>query len=110
MKNKTKITATKRFIYKLKKGMTVKRAIIVFSFILSFVFTSFVSLSNYATAKEYNRQAAEIVAECDEMKKEIEKKNEIINGDMYDFYCEKIAREQYGYVKPGEKIIYEIPH
>lgn len=44
------------------------------------------------------------ITAMDEQSSDIES---ILNGENQDEYFEKIAREEYGYCKPGEKVFYD---
>ena len=108
MTKKKKITRSKLFFYKLKKQINIKNAIITSIILLTFIITSFISINNYAKAEKYIKEETKILTECEEIKKEISYKTEVINGNKLDDYCEKIAREEYGYAKPGEKVFKSI--
>lgn len=85
---------------KVKKFLAVLTAvgIILFSFCIGF--------KNYAKAKSYDESTNEVSSKCKEVQTQIEENEKLINGDGFDDYCEKIAREKYGYAKPGETVIY----
>lgn len=75
-------------------GCIVLLCITVFAFVIP----------NHIAAEKYNEEAAKIESqitqmqqESDEIKKSLENKDELY---------EKIAREKYGYCKPGEKVFY----
>lgn len=61
-------------------------------------------IPNYAAAAEYNKEAARIESQISELNQESEEiKNDLKNQDEL---FERIAREEYGYCKPGEKVFY----
>ena len=45
--------------------------------------------------------------ECEEIKNENEELKRFLEDKNHDEYYEKIAREQYGYAKPGERVFYD---
>ncbi len=61
-------------------------------------------LPNYVAAAQFNEDAAKIEEQISEMQEE----NEDISKSLKnkDELYEKIAREEYGYCKPGEKVYY----
>ena len=46
-------------------------------------------------------------AECEEIKNENEELERFLEDKNHDEYYEKIAREQYGYARPGERVFYD---
>ena len=58
---------------------------------------------------EYNRLVEEneqLTQEMTELDKESAEIQSILDSENHDEYFEKIAREEYGYCKPGEKVYY----
>lgn len=96
---KSKTPKKKHFKFSIKKLIMLVVAIVL----LSSAFM--VSAANWRKAAEYKQQTKDAVEQCEQAKQEIEKANNLINGKGFDEYCEKIAREKYGYVKPGEYVI-----
>ncbi len=86
---------------------TLKKLLITVAVLLVLVFAIGVSAVNYSKAYAYKAQTAEAMTQCEEVKKEIKKDSDLIDGKGFDDYCEKIAREKYGYAKPGEYVIYD---
>lgn len=70
-------------------------------------FVVVVSAINFSTAAGYREDSAEASQLCEEIKEDISEKSDLIDGKGFDEYCEKIAREKYGYAKPGEYVIYD---
>ncbi len=61
-------------------------------------------MPNYSAAAEYDRQVEQLEIKKVELEAE---SNEIIDSlENKDMLFEKIAREDYGYCKPGEKVFY----
>ncbi len=61
-------------------------------------------IPNYTAAAKYNEEAAKIQNEISVLNEEsAEITNDLENQDEL---FEKIAREEYGYCKPGEKVFY----
>ncbi len=78
--------------------------ILVIALMSTFVITKCVS--NYARAAEYNREASEIEAAATAISEESADISETLKAENHEAYFEKIAREEYGYCKPGEKVYY----
>ena len=64
-------------------------------------------ISNYSKAAEYNEQADKVSEEISALDKETSEIAVTLQKKNHDEYFEKIAREEYGYCKPGEKIFYD---
>ena len=62
---------------------------------------------NYAKAADYKEQISLINNEASEVSAESSEIAEILREENHDEYFEKVAREQYGYCKPGEKVYYD---
>ena len=100
--------AIEKFRKKKKLGKSaVKRLILALVVFAVFLFTVGVSAVNYTKAANYRSQTADAVEECKRVKKDIQADSDLIEGKGFDEYCEKIAREKYGYAKPGEYVIYD---
>ena len=63
-------------------------------------------IANYARAAEYNREADEIENMATSVSVESSEISETLKEENHQAYFEKIAREEYGYCKPGEKVYY----
>ena len=61
-------------------------------------------LPNYASAAKYDEQSAQLRNEMVAFDAESEEINGLLDNKQELF--EKIAREDYGYCKPGEKVFY----
>lgn len=61
-------------------------------------------LPNYASAAEYEEQTSQLKNEMAALDAESEKISDSLSDKEALF--EKIAREEYGYCKPGEKVFY----
>lgn len=89
-----------------KKFRPTKTKIFVFCCIVAFfsIIVFGCILPNYAKAAEYKQEAAQLLenkADLDEESTQI-----LDSLDHKDELFEKIAREEYGYCKPGEKVLY----
>ncbi len=63
--------------------------------------------ANYAKAESYNEQAAELSEDISALDKETSEIAVTLQPENHDAYFEKIAREEYGYCKPGEKVFHD---
>lgn len=90
--------------------MTPKRSFSILLCMLVIVFVSVIAVSsimNYRTAREYQAQAAQKEKEAQEKLEENEALERRLNEENLDEYIEKIAREQYGYMRPGERVVFD---
>ncbi len=71
-----------------------------------FVFVFGKISANYAKLDELKDELSEIQQEITELDNESDEIQEILNEKNHEEYFEKIAREKYGYCKPGEKVYY----
>ncbi len=62
--------------------------------------------SNFIKLNALNKEIAVIDENIKELDKESAEIQEILDEENHDEYFEKIAREEYGYCKPGEKVYY----
>lgn len=62
---------------------------------------------NYAQAADYDKQISEINEAALQLSQESSEIAETLKEENHDEYFEKVAREQYGYCKPGEKVYYD---
>lgn len=86
-----------------KLSFTLK--IIVFTAVAVVLLTA--SARNFKKADDYNRLAKQVSAQADSYKAQAEEESNIISGIGFYDYCEKVAREQYGYAKPGEYVLHD---
>lgn len=63
-----------------------------------------VIMPNYSAAAEYDEQITQLEAKKAALEAESEEISDSLGNEMELF--EKIAREDYGYCKPGEKVFY----
>ncbi len=61
---------------------------------------------NYVEYKKLAQEEAQINQEITRLDEESAEIKEILDSENHDDYFEKIAREEYGYCKPGEKVYY----
>lgn len=94
---------------KTKKHGLLKKLIVVFA-VLAVAATAIISTVNYKKAAAYKEEAEKVSQECEDYKEDTDKIQALIDGEGFDEYCEKIAREKYGYAKPGEYVIYNSSH
>ena len=62
---------------------------------------------NKARAADYREQMDKVNSEAYSISAESAEISEILKEENHDEYFEKVAREQYGYCKPGEKVYYD---
>ncbi len=62
--------------------------------------------ANLIKVKELDKQINDIDSEILALDNESAEIEDILNDETHDDYFEKIAREEYGYCKPGEKVYY----
>lgn len=62
---------------------------------------------NYAKAADYNEKISLINEQASAVSAESAEIAETLKEENHDEYFEKVAREQYGYCKPGEKVYYD---
>lgn len=87
--------------------LSIKKIIIFCAIAIALTFSISVSAVNYSKANDYKSQTADASKECEQVKENIKHDTDLIEGKGFDQYCEKIAREKYGYAKPGEYVIYD---
>ncbi len=76
---------------------------------VALVIFSAVTIVSYA--KEIQSRQAEVnqlQAQCNEQLAENEELQNIIDSGDKDEYIEKVAREKYGYIKPGDRVYQDI--
>lgn len=96
---------------KMKKSglnkRAVKRALIVVFLVATVLSTVIISTYNYSKASALKQSTLEAASEVSSVQEDIAEKSALIDGEGFDEYCEKIAREKYGYARPGEFVIYD---
>lgn len=100
--------AVKQFVPKKKEKKVQKHSVFIFLFaavIVGVIVTG--CIVNYAHAAENNARTAALSQECEEVKAQNDELEHFLEDKNHDEYYEKIAREQYGYAKPGERIFYD---
>lgn len=95
-------------------GKKAKKSKRKHSFILTVCFISLAIIfviSLISIKKEYDSRkedVSQLQSQCDEEnEKNKELQNDIDSGDK-DEYIEKVAREKYGYIKPGDRVYQDI--
>lgn len=93
---------------KKAKKKEIKIVHIVTAFVVVAMTALLVSqcVTNYARAAEYNRKAEEVENLCTSISMESSEISETLKEENREAYFEKIAREEFGYCKPGEKVYY----
>ncbi len=100
--------AVKQFVPAKKAKKVQKHSVILFIVVFSFVCLAIAGcVVNYSHAAGNNRQVSQMSAECEEIKNENEELERFLEDKNHDEYYEKIAREQYGYARPGERVFYD---
>jgi len=100
--------AVKQFVPAEKTKKVQKHSVILFILVAAFVCLAVAGcIVNYAHAADNNTEAAQMSEKCDELKTENEELERFLEDKNHDEYYEKIAREQYGYAKPGERVFYD---
>ena len=95
--------AKSRFKIKYKKTYLV--LLILFMFVS--VFCVGVRLNNDAAIADYERKIAEVQGKVDKLSGENDEYTAVLTSTDRSAYYEKIAREVYGYGKPGEYVFYQ---
>lgn len=81
------------------------RLAVVFAVVALFAVTLFgCILPNYSAAAEYEEQINQLEVKKAALEAESEEISDSLENEMLLY--EKIAREDYGYCKPGEKVFY----
>jgi cell division protein FtsB len=62
--------------------------------------------SNYIKLGQLNKEIESVKQEITQLDAESAEIKEILDEEDHNDYFEKIAREKYGYCKPGEKVYY----
>lgn len=89
-----------------RKKISKYHIILILVIVLMSTFVITKCASNYARAAEYNREAAAVEAAATAVSEESADIAETLKAENHEAYFEKIAREEYGYCKPGEKVYY----
>ena len=58
-------------------------------------------------AANNNKEIEELSGQVEEMQSENQEMERFLDDENHDEYYEKIAREDYGYAKPGERVFYD---
>ena len=76
-------------------------------FVLVTVFCVGVKLNNNTAIAAYEQQIAEVQEKVDALSEENSEYASVLSSTDRSAYYEKIAREVYGYAKPGEYVFYK---
>ena len=109
LKEMFKLTSDAAKTKKKPKQKIIRNLIFVFA-IIALVTATIVSTINYKKAAAYKEEAEKVSQEIENYKEDADEIQALIDGEGFDEYCEKIAREKYGYAKPGEYVIYNSSH
>ena len=85
----------------------VKRTAIAIFLVVTVLSTIIISVYNYSKASALKQSTLDAANEVSAVQEDIAEKSALIEGEGFDEYCEKIAREKYGYARPGEFVIYD---
>ena len=93
---------------KSSRKMKKNHSVLLVLLILAFVGVIAVGcIMNYAQAANNNKEIAELSDQVKEMQSENQEMERFLDDENHDEYYEKIAREDYGYAKPGERVFYD---
>ena len=85
-----------------------KHSVLLILLILAFVGIIVAGcIMNYVHAAANNREAAAVSQKVEEAQKKNEELEGFLKDENHDEYYEKIAREEYDYAKPGERVFYD---
>lgn len=85
-----------------------KHSVLLLLLILAFVGVIAVGcIMNYAQAANNNKQVTKLQGEVSQLQQENEELQHFLEDKNHDEYYEKIAREEYNYAKPGERVFYD---
>lgn len=92
-----------------KEPRRIKKVHIVMAAAMILLFGTAIGTTavNYAKAADYNEQISLINEQASMVSAESAEIAETLKEENHDEYFEKVAREQYGYCKPGEKVYYD---
>ena len=92
----------------LSRKTNKKNSLLLLLLIVAFVGVIAVGcIVNYVQAADNNRQTAEIEQQIATINKQNEEKEHFLEEENHNEYFEKIAREEYNYGKPGERVFYD---
>lgn len=89
-----------------KKEVKIVHILIAFVVIAMTALLFAQCVTNYARAAEFDAEAAELESMATSISMESSEIAETLKEENHRAYFEKIAREEYGYCKPGEKVYY----
>lgn len=82
--------------------------LITLAFIAFLVYFTVTIISARSDIKEKQDEVNQLSSQCETVENENkELQNNLDNGDKED-YIERIAREKYGYIKPGDRVYQDI--
>ena len=96
-------------LQKKTENRPIKRTHIALAAAMVLLFGSAIGTTavNKARAADYKEQLDKVNSEAYSISAESAEIAEILKEENHDEYFEKVAREQYGYCKPGEKVYYD---
>lgn len=91
-----------------KSKVLIKKSYIItlVAFIIVSVFCIGYRINSKAQVAEYETQIAEYEEKIEKLNKENENYSDTLSSGDHRAYYEKIAREVYGYARPGEFVFY----
>ena len=85
-----------------------KHSVLLFLFALLFVSVIMAGcIVNFTKVAADNREMAEISQEIEKAQAKNEELKHFLKDENHDEYFEKIAREEFGYAKPGERVFFD---
>ncbi len=96
--------AKTRFRIKYKKTYLT----VLIAFIAVSVICIGLKMNNDAKIAEYEKQISEVEQKLEKLGEENDEYTAVLSSTDRKDYYEKIAREVYGYAKPGEYVFYKI--
>lgn len=93
---------------KSKKSKRKHSLFITIAFIAFLIYFTVILISASSDIKEKKAYENQLQSQCETIEnKNKELQNDLDNGDKED-YIERIAREKYGYIKPGDRVYQDI--
>lgn len=85
-----------------------KSLIVYFTLVVVFVYLAISMIQIFAKIDNVNEEIAAVQQAYDQQVAQNEQLNSYLNSGKIDEYVEKVARDELGYVKPGEHIYYDV--
>lgn len=85
-------------------GRSIQKWLLLVSLLVVGVWLAFFDSHSFARRIAWHQEARQLSAENESLRAEIEKLDEQVEEAQTDEMVEKIAREQYGMRRPGERV------